>query len=210
MQNNDGMEYIRKDMVNALALKGISSVVLDAIYMVPRHLFISEALRFSAYKDTSLPIGFGQTISKPSVIAMMVQALALTGDERVLEIGTGSGYQTAVLSLLADSVITMERIEFLAKRAHDTLSLFDIRNVLCLHTDDFNKAQGTFDAIVVSAGVEIFPIDLCDKLNTGGRLIIPVGNSSGHHIMRYVKKNNGDLIEDNIGRATFVPYIVGV
>lgn len=210
MQNNDGMKYARQEMVNALASKGISSGVLDAVYMVPRHLFISEALRYSAYRDSSLPIGFGQTISKPSVIAMMVQAMALTGEERVLEIGTGSGYQTAILSILAHSVVTMERIGFLAKRAHERLSSFNIGNVTCLHTDDFNKAKGTFDAIVVSAGAEIFPIDLCDKLTVGGRLVIPVGDSSGHHIMRYVKKKDGKLIEDNIGRAVFVPYIVGV
>jgi protein-L-isoaspartate(D-aspartate) O-methyltransferase len=202
------MEYIRKEMVEALHRKGVvSGSVLNAVYRVPRHLFVSEALRYSAYRDTSLPIGFGQTISKPSVIAMMVQALHLTGEERVLEIGTGSGYQTAILSQLAGSVVTMERIRELAVRAHGALSSFSLDNVTVLHGDDFRATEGTFDAIIVAAGAEIFPVDLCDKMNAGGRLVIPVGDSSGHRIMKYVRKNDGSLIEENIGHATFVPYI---
>jgi protein-L-isoaspartate(D-aspartate) O-methyltransferase len=201
------MEYARKDMTKSLAAKGISGVVLDIIYKTPRHLFVSDALRYTAYKDTSLPIGFGQTISKPSVIAGMVQALSLTGDERVLEIGTGSGYQTAVLSQLAGCVVTMERIEALAGRAAELFKSFEVSNVTFLHTGDFNDAEGTFDAILVAAGVDILPVELCDKLNAGGRLVVPLAGDSTHKIMKYIKKANGDLLEDNIGSAIFVPYV---
>ncbi|MDR3237361.1 MAG: protein-L-isoaspartate(D-aspartate) O-methyltransferase [Spirochaetia bacterium] len=208
-QSNDGMEYARRDMVRGLAERGISGVVLDVFYRTPRHFFVSDGLRYSAYRDSSLPIGFGQTISKPSIIAGMVQALALTGEEHVLEIGTGSGYQAAVLSQLAKHVVTMERIGVLSERAVDVFKSFEISNVTFLHTDDFNNAEGTFDAILVAAGVEIFPVDLCGKLNSGGRLVIPVGGKDGHQIMKYVKKADGSLLEDNIGSATFVPYIAG-
>ena len=208
-QSNDGMEYARKDMTLSLAAKGISGVVLEVIYKTPRHLFVSDALRYSAYKETSLPIGFGQTISKPSVIAGMVQALSLTGDEHVLEIGTGSGYQTAVLSQLAGHVVTMERIEALAARASKLFKSFDASNITFLHSGDFNDVNETFDAILVAAGVDILPIDLCDKLNVGGRLVVPLGDNSIHRIMRYIKKADGRLLEDNIGSAVFVPYIAG-
>lgn len=208
-QSNDGMEYARRDMTKSLAEKGISGVVLDVICRTPRHLFVSDALRYSAYKETSLPIGFGQTISKPSVIAGMVQALSLTGDEHVLEVGTGSGYQTAVLSQLAEHVVTMERIEALAVRASELFKSFDVSNVTFLHTGDFNEVEGTFDAILVAAGVDILPVDLCDKLNVGGRLVVPLGDNSGHRIMKYIKKADGRLLEDNIGSAIFVPYISG-
>ncbi|MCL1911815.1 MAG: protein-L-isoaspartate(D-aspartate) O-methyltransferase [Leptospirales bacterium] len=208
-RSNDGMEYARRDMTQSLVAKGISGVVLDAVYRTPRHLFVSDALRYSAYKETSLPIGFGQTISKPSVIAAMVQALSLTGDEHVLEIGTGSGYQTAVLSQLAGHVVTMERIEVLAMRASKLFESFDVSNITFLHTGDFNDAEGTFDAILVAAGVDILPVDLCDKLNAGGRLVVPLGDNSGHRIMKYIKKADGSLLEDNIGSAVFVPYIAG-
>ncbi len=206
---NDGMEYIREGMVKALSRKGISGRVLQVIYTVPRHLFVSEALRYRAYEDSSLPIGFGQTISKPSVIAGMVQALSLTGEERVLEVGTGSGYQTAVLSLMAQQVVSMERIPWLAERASALLRKYGFSNAEVVNTDDFNTTEGTFDAIVVAAGAEIFPVDICDKLNSGGRLVIPVGNSSGHNIMKYTKKADGTLMEEIIGTATFVPYITG-
>ena len=208
-RKSDGMEYIRQEMVHDLSRKGIvSSNVLNAVFRVPRHLFVSEALRYSAYRDTSLPIGFGQTISKPSVIAMMVQALSLTGEERVLEIGTGSGYQTAILAQLSASVVSMERIKELSVRAKSVLISFNVGNVTFLNSDDFNETEGEFDAIVVSAGAEIFPVDLCDKVRPGGRLVIPVGNSSGHQIMKYIKKSDGTFIEENIGRATFVPLIM--
>ncbi|MCP4137752.1 MAG: protein-L-isoaspartate(D-aspartate) O-methyltransferase [bacterium] len=207
---NDSMEYTRRGMVEDLARKGVySSTVLDAIFALPRQLFVSEALRYRAYDDTSLPIGFGQTISKPSVIAKMVQALGLTGTERVLEIGTGSGYQTALLASLCKSLVSMERIEALYLRARNVLLSLNYPNITLLHNDDFNETEGAFDAIIVAAGAEILPMDIFAKLNTGGVLVIPVGSSTGHLIKRFIKKNDDTFIEEDIGEALFVPYIVG-
>jgi protein-L-isoaspartate(D-aspartate) O-methyltransferase len=176
---------------------------------VPRHLFVSEALRFHAYNDISLPIGHGQTISKPSVIAKMVQSLGLIGDERVLEIGTGSGYQAAILSTLAASVVTMERIEELANRARGLLFGLGYRNIQFLHSGDFTRVQGAFDAVIVAAGADILPVSLFGKIVPGGRLIIPVGSRRGHRIKKFVVKQNGVVIEEDIGEATFVPYVIG-
>lgn len=205
------MHYIRGEMVDALARGGISSsAVLDVLSRVPRHLFVSEALRYQAYRDISLPIGFGQTISKPSVIAKMVQAIALTGDERVLEIGTGSGYQSAVLAELAGSVVTLERIGELAARARALLVSLDYTGITCLHDGDFGKLNGEFDRIIVAAGADILPAELFGKLVNGGILVIPVAGGDGHIIKKFIKKNEQSILEENIGTATFVPLIRAV
>jgi protein-L-isoaspartate(D-aspartate) O-methyltransferase len=196
-------------MVIKLEQKGISSgSVLNAMMAVPRDRFVSEALCYRAYDDTSLPIGFGQTISTPSVIASMVQSLKLTGDENVLEIGSGSGYQAAVLAVLAQSVTGMERIPELAVRSKSILNELGY-NVDIVNSDNFNIIDGIFDRIIVSAGVRILPEYLLTKLKDGGILVIPVDeNGTNHYINRYVKKSNTDYFEETIGRATFVPYIV--
>ncbi len=207
---NDNMAYIREEMIRNLSRNGIaSSTVLEAMMRVPRHLFISEALRYSAYHDTSLPIGFGQTISKPSVIARMVQGLALTGRERVLEIGTGSGYQTAILAQLAGSVVSMERIRDLSIRARSAILPFGFTNINFLACDDFREAEGLFDAVVVAAGAGIMPARLLEKVNPGGVCIIPVGMEGDHQIMKFTKRSDGTCIEERIGEATFVPLIMG-
>ncbi len=203
------MQYIKQGLIADLRKKGISSSsVLEAMASVPRHLFVSEALRFHAYDDISLPIGNGQTISKPSVIARMVQALGLTGDERVLEIGTGSGYQSAIISRLAGSLVTMERIEELFNRARGVLFGLGYRNITFLRSGDFNEAEGMFDAVIVAAGADILPVSLFGKINPGGRLVIPVGNRRGHRIKKFIVKQNGVVMEEDIGEATFVPYII--
>ncbi len=207
--NSDRMFNARRNMVIKLEQKGISSgSVLDAMMNVPRDRFMSEALCYRAYDDTSLPIGFGQTISTPSIVASMVQSLRLTGDEKVLEIGSGSGYQAAVLAELAGEVTAMERIPELAERSK--LVLTDLGyNVKILCGDNFNDIDSFFDRIIVSAGVRIFPADLLEKLNDGGILVIPVDESGkNHQIKRYVKKGATDYFEEIIGRATFVPYIM--
>lgn len=204
------MQYIHDGMIAALRKKGVSSQpVLHAMACVPRHLFVSEALRFHAYNDISLPIGHGQTISKPSVIGKMVQSLDLTGRERVLEIGTGSGYQSAILSRLADSLVTMERIQELANRARGLLFGLGYRNIRFVHSGDFNEVQGVFDAVIVAAGADILPVSLFGKIVPGGRLVIPVGNGRGHRIKKFTVKGNGVVAEEDIGDATFVPYIIG-
>lgn len=207
---SDNMIYIRQEMVKGLASRGIaSSTVLEAVMRTPRHVFVSEALRYRAYHDVSLPIGFGQTISKPSVIARMVQGLSLTGRERVLEIGTGSGYQTAILAQLCGSVVSMERIKDLSMRARSAILPFGYTNVNFIASDDFHDATGLFDAIVVAAGADILPSRLLEKVNPGGILIIPVGAEGDHQIMKYIKRHDGTFIEERIGEATFVPLIIG-
>ena len=208
-QNKDRMFNARRNMVIKLEQKGISSgSVLNAMMTVPRDRFVSEALCYRAYDDTSLPIGFGQTISTPSVVASMVQSLKLIGDESVLEIGSGSGYQAAVISELARNVTGMERIPELAQRSKIVLRELGY-NVNIVNSDNFNIIDDMFDRIIVSAGVRILPEYLLSKLKDGGILVIPVDeNGANHHINRYVKKNSADYFEEVIGRATFVPYIV--
>jgi len=204
------MKHGIQRLISTLVKKGISSSsVLDAIASVPRHLFVSEALRFHAYEDISLPIGHGQTISKPSVIAKMVQSLELTGDERVLEIGTGSGYQSAILAQLAGYLVSMERIEELAKRARSLLIGLGYNNIRFIHSGDFNEAEGLFNTVIVAAGADILPVSLFGKIIPGGRLIIPVGNQRGHRIKKFIVKQNGVVIEEDLGEATFVPYVAG-
>lgn len=207
--NSDRMYNARRNMVIKLEQKGISSgSVLDAMMRVPRDQFMSEALCYRAYDDTSLPIGFGQTISTPSIVASMVQSLRLTGDEKVLEIGSGSGYQAAVLAELAGEVTAMERIPELAERSKIVLSSLGY-NVKIINGDNFNDIDSAFDRIIVSAGVRIFPADLLAKLTDGGILVIPVDESGkNHQIKRFVKKGETGYFEEIIGRATFVPYIM--
>ncbi|HPS59196.1 MAG TPA: protein-L-isoaspartate(D-aspartate) O-methyltransferase [Spirochaetota bacterium] len=206
--NSDSMYRPRLAMVEKLQQKGITSgSVLEAMLNVPRHMFVSDALCYRAYDDTSLPIGFGQTISTPSVVASMVQSLKLTGDEKVLEIGSGSGYQAAVLSELSENVTAMERIPELAERSRAVLGSLGC-NVKILTGDDFNDIESVFDRIIVAAGVTVMPYDLLEKLEPGGILVIPVNeNGRGHRIKRFVRKKDNDFFEEVIGMATFVPYI---
>ncbi len=208
--SDDRMINARRNMVVKLEQRGISSgSVLDAMMRVPRHYFVSDALCYRAYDDTSLPIGFGQTISTPSVVASMVQSLRLTGDESVLDIGSGSGYQSAVLAELSGSVTAMERIPELAERSRAVLQKLGYR-IRVLNAENFNEVEGSFDRIIVAAGVKIFPSELLEKLNEGGILVIPVDeNGMNHKIKRIVKKRDDDFFEEIIGRATFVPYIMG-
>ncbi len=208
--NADFMERTRRAMVQKLERKGISSgSVLDAMYSVPRHLFVSEALCYRAYDDTSLPIGFDQTISTPSVVASMVEALRLTGDEKVLEIGSGSGYQAAVLSMLSSQVTAMEIIPQLAERSSAVLKKLKYHNVTVVCSGDFNTVDDVFDRIIVSAGADILPADLLGKLNTNGILVIPIsGTGKNHTITRYIKKSDGGYFQEVIGNASFVPYVV--
>ena len=207
--SDDRMINARRNMVLKLEQRGISSgSVLEAMFRVPRHLFVSDALCYRAYDDTSLPIGFGQTISTPSVVASMVQSLRLTGDETVLDIGSGSGYQSAVLAELAGSVAAMERIPELAERSRGVLKRLGYA-VKVTNSGDFNEIDGSFDRIIVAAGVKIFPSELLAKLNENGILVIPVDeNGMSHQIKRIVKKRENGFFEEIIGRATFVPYIM--
>ncbi len=204
------LKYIRESFAASLSGSGVSSPrVLEMMRRVPRHRFVSEALRYNAYKDVSLPIGFGQTVSRPSVIARMVEALDLKGRERVLEIGTGSGYQSAILAGLCGYLVTVERIGELKRRAERLLNSLNYRNIGFIHSDDFNAARGAFDSIIVAAGADILPEDILNKLEDGGRLVIPVSNGSGHTIRKIIKVRGYETTTEDIGEATFVPYITG-
>jgi len=182
--------------------------VLDAMLEVPRHCFVDDALRSRAYGDFPLPIASGQTISQPYIVACMTEALTLKGQERVLEIGTGSGYQAAVLSRLCSQVYTVERINLLlagARRVFDQLKYFNIVSKLDDGTLGWPQ-QGPFDAIIVTAGGPAVPQPLVDQLSDGGRLIIPVGNQ---HVqdLQVVEKREGKTTIHTLDKVRFVDLV---
>jgi protein-L-isoaspartate(D-aspartate) O-methyltransferase len=196
MQNvpeNDEYALARNAMVERqLAARGIRDRrVLNAMRTVPRHLFVDERLRAEAYDDNPLSIGYGQTISQPYMVAIMTELLALGGGERVLEIGTGSGYQTAVLSLLCKWVYTIERIQALSTRAQKTLGLCGYHNITFRVGDGTRgwPAEAPFEGIIVTAGAPTVPQVLFDQLTEGGVLVIPVGDRFSQTLKRVVKIN---------------------
>ena len=205
-------QLARHRMVNEIHERGgiYSRNILSAIAKAPRHLFVSEALQYRAYEDTPLPIGMGQMISSPSVIAKMIQHLNLTGSEKILEIGTGTGYQAAVISeITSEVVVTIERIEELYKRARELLLIkLGYRNINLIHSDNFSKIVGLYDSIIVAAGAKALPVELLNKLDDNGTMIIPIKDGEGsQRIKRYFKKNDGTILEDDLGGAQFVPLI---
>jgi protein-L-isoaspartate(D-aspartate) O-methyltransferase len=182
--------------------------VLAAMRKVPRHEFLPEAIRSMAYQDSALPLGEGQTMSQPYMVALMSELMDLTGTERVLEIGTGSGYQAAVLSELCGKVYTVERIKLLADRARATLDRLGYRSVAIKVYDGTYgwKDMAPFDAIMVTAGSPDIPAPLLDQLKEGGRLVIPVGERYGQTLLKVVKTAQGPITERSIP-CTFVPLI---
>jgi len=173
-------DFLRKQMVERqLRARGISDQrLLRVMEKVPRHLFVPENQKASAYEDTPLPIGYGQTISQPYMVAVMTEALELTGSERVLEIGTGSGYQAAVLSELAREVISIERIEPLAAEAAQRLARLGYLNVQVV-VDDGSQGyapRAPYEGILVTAGAPTAPEPLLEQLAVGGRMVVPVGD----------------------------------
>lgn len=200
----------RHRMVEAqIAARGVRDArVLDAMREVPRHLFVPEPLRHDAYADRPLAIGEGQTISQPFMVALMTEALAVRGTDRVLEIGTGSGYQTAVLARLASRVITIERHAPLAERARHVLDLLGVTNVDVVVGDGTEGAprEAPFDRILVTAGAPAIPDALRLQLADGGRLVIPVGPSGFQHVT--IVERDGERFSTRQGEAcVFVPLI---
>jgi protein-L-isoaspartate(D-aspartate) O-methyltransferase len=171
---------VRERMIQAQVIaRGIRDPkIIAAMRRVPRHLFVPEALRGQAYGDTALPIGEGQTISQPYMVAFLCAALGLHGNERILEVGTGSGYQAAILSHLAARVYSVERIRSLLSRARRILDLIDCRNVLTKLFDGTHgwKEEAPFDAILVTAAAPFVPPPIMEQLKPGGTLVIPIGN----------------------------------
>lgn len=182
--------------------------VLDAMATVPRHLFVPEELERQAYDDNPLLIGDGQTISQPFMVAYMTELLQLRPDDRVLEIGTGSGYQAAVLSLLARDVTTVERVPNLARRAQRRLERlgYGTVRVVCGDGTMGLPDAGGFDAILVTAGSPQVPPSLRHQLRVGGRLVCPVGSRHSQRIIKLVHTSEGDQEEDSI-QCIFVPLI---
>ncbi|MBM4276610.1 MAG: protein-L-isoaspartate(D-aspartate) O-methyltransferase [Deltaproteobacteria bacterium] len=182
--------------------------VIAAMKKVPRHLFVEEALQSQAYNDRPLPIGEKQTISQPYMVALMTEAMELKGRERVLEIGAGSGYQTAILAELTQEVFSVERIRPLAIRARKLLYDLGYFNVeIKIFDGTYGWAEkGPFDAIIVTAGSPDIPQPLYDQLSMGGRLVIPVGNSDIQDLFRITKTEEG-MKKENLGGCRFVKLI---
>ena len=183
--------------------------VIRVMREVPRHLFLDEAFRTQAYDDNPLPIGEKQTISQPYIVALMTEALQLTGTEKVLEIGTGSGYQTAVLAQLADQVYSIERIPSLAKRARkifDSLKYINIVVTISDGTLGWNE-HAPYDGIIVTAAAPRPPKALLDQLGKGGRLVIPVGDEFSQNLMIYTREDDGQFAAENRGGCRFVKLI---
>ena len=182
--------------------------VLDAMRTIPRHVFVDPEHRFLAYSDGALPIGSGQTISQPYIVALMTELMELKGDERVLEIGTGSGYQAAILSLLAQEVHTIERHASLARYATRLLDDLKIDNVR-VHVGDGTLGLPEFSpfaAIIVTAAAPDVPQALLDQLEEGGRLVIPVGYR-GEQYLELWRRQEGEFTHENILAVAFVPLI---
>ena len=199
----------RARLVETLQRKGIRDLaVLRAIRMVPRHLFVPESVRHRAYDDAALPIGSGQTISQPYVQAKYLELIGLTGQEKVLEIGTGSGYQTALLSLVASMVFSVERVPGLAQSARVALSAAGIRNVTVLGGDGTLgwRPFAPYDAILVSAASPEVPAPLVDQLAPGGRMVIPLGDRASQ-VLTLVERRPDGVHTSTIADVRFVPLV---
>jgi protein-L-isoaspartate(D-aspartate) O-methyltransferase len=184
--------------------------VLAALRAVPRHEFVPAEHRSSAYTDEPLPIGEGQTISQPYVVAAMTEAVALGGDERVLEVGTGSGYQAAILAELAREVYTIEIVKPLADSAKERLARLGYRNVHVRHGDGWRgwPSAAPFDAIVVTAAPGEIPQALLDQLAVGGRMVLPVGDAEHQELLRLVREPTG-IRRERLMDVRFVPMTRG-
>ena len=204
------MQKVRDRMVEEqLIPRGIHDPkTLEAVRQVPRHLFVEDALQNQAYGDFPLPIGRGQTISQPYIVALMTQALGLQGHESILEIGTGSGYQAAILSLICEKVYTVERIDSLLVKARKIFDQLHYLNILTKLDDGTNgwPEYGPFDAIIVTAGGPKVPEPLLDQLTDPGILVIPVGDQCMQNL-QLVTKREGAITEKTIEYVRFVNLI---
>ncbi|MDD5582898.1 MAG: protein-L-isoaspartate(D-aspartate) O-methyltransferase [Candidatus Marinimicrobia bacterium] len=196
----------RQKMVNTLREYGIrDSRILSAFLTIPRHIFVPENQQEQAYADTPLPIGYGQTISQPYVIAYMLEAMNLNPTDNVLEVGSGCGYVTALLSLLVKKVTGIELEKNLVKQSRDLLKELEIKNVQIVHGDGYQgyAPNAPYDGILVSAAPETVPEPLFNQLKEGGTLIIPVGKY--YQILKKIQKKNGKPVETDLLSVTFVP-----
>ncbi len=199
----------RKEMVSTqIRLRGVSNKdVLNAMIEVPRHSFVPKKLVSQAYEDHPVPIGQGQTISQPYVVALMTESLKLKGDERVLEVGTGSGYQAAILARVAKEVYSIEIKERLYKKASKVLQSMGFTNVKTRHGDGyFGWAEAApFDCIMITAAIDHIPPPLLKQLKKGGRLILPLGNPFSYQNLSLVTKDDNNYSVRQITGVLFVP-----
>lgn len=207
IQANAGQR--RKMIEEQLLGRGIKDLaVMEAMSRVPRHLFVNTSLQHRAYGDCPLPIGENQTISQPYIVALMTQALQLKGGERILEIGTGSGYQTAILAELASQVFTIERIKPLAKKTKGLLEGLGYENIVYKAFDGTYgwRDQSPFDAILISASTPEVPAALIEQLADKGRLVAPVGGRETQDLV-VITKHGDRVIKRKMGSCRFVPLI---
>ncbi len=195
-------------VADQIASRGISDPgVLAVMRSVPRHLFVPADVRAQSYEDYPLPIGEGQTISQPYIVALMTEILGLTGREKVLEIGTGSGYQAAILSRLVKKVVTIEIRKLLADRAAALLASQGSSNVTVINADGYygEPAEAPFDCIMITAAVNHVPPPLLKQLKDGGRMVLPLGNPFSYQELVRITKKGQDLVVDHITGVLFVP-----
>jgi protein-L-isoaspartate(D-aspartate) O-methyltransferase len=199
----------RRMVEEQLVLRGVKNLkVMEVMSRIPRHLFVQESFQHKAYGDHPLPIGDNQTISQPYVVALMTEALGLTGKERVLEIGTGSGYQTAVLAEMAEQVFTIERIRSIGTAARIRLEQLGYANIVYKIFDGTYgwRDQGPYDAILIAASAPDIPTALIEQLKDTGRLVAPIGEKNDQHLALLTRKGKETTIK-NLGDCTFVPLI---
>ena len=204
----DHLSRSKTALLTELAQEVSDRRVLEAIARVPRERFVAQELRAHAYENRPLPIGHGQTISQPLIVALMTQALGLRGEEKVLEVGTGSGYQAALLSHLAAEVVSVERVSELAERADSTLAALGYTNVrINIGGETLGRPdEAPYDAIIVTAGAPKVPHELVQQLDLGGRMVVPVGSRDLQELVRVVKDDKGITLE-NLGPCRFVPLL---
>lgn len=211
--NGIGMtsQRTRERLVQRLAEHGIRDQrVLEAVRSIPRHLFVDEALASRAYEDTALPIGFGQTISQPYIVARMTEAVMSVSPRKVLEIGTGCGYQSAILAKLVGEVYSIERIAGLHERARRNLQALKLHNLRLRHGDGYLgwPSQAPFDAILVAAAPPEIPDALLKQLADGGLLIIPVGGEGGQRLLA-IQRQGDEYQQQVLEMVSFVPMLGG-
>lgn len=211
LSGQNKFEQQRVDMVNQqIIARGIRDKnTLNAMNTVERHLFVSGSYQSNAYEDRPLPIGYGQTISQPYIVAYMTELLNVKEGHTVLEIGTGSGYQAAVLSKIVKQVYTIEIVEELGKEAKERLKTLGYKNIEVKIADGFYgwQEKSPYDGIIVTAASEYIPPSLIEQLKDGGRMIIPVGSPFSVQTLMLITKNGKKITSDNLIPVRFVPFV---
>ena len=217
---NSGFTFrrVREEMIENLLNMGIKDFrVLDAISQVPRHIFIDEALWSRAYENRSLTIGYKQTISQPYIVARMTELLISHTKDRgkifnnVLELGTGCGYQSAVLSHFCENIYSVERIKPLVSKARENLANLKIRNIEIIHGDGFTDwdKNKKYDGVICAAAPREYPHELVDSLNLSAKIVLPVGNSSNQKLNVITKISEDEILEESFEEVSFVPMLPG-